>query len=424
MVGLPDLRLGHDLWQYERGFQGDKMVSLLGVVIANGFSPENRAFAGFLGRRDGFSALVVHHQWSGDEDSAPTFAASAHTRLLTADFGWRPNPTGRRILIAKVWSQFRLRFLMQRLPRAIRSFNPDVVYSSGQRWDCLAASHVADSLKIPQIIHLHYPIGWWLGRHVQRRLRECEAVIAVSDFIGRELVEHGVRRDRIHVVRYAIDLAEAAQLESRILVRRDLGIEDDCVVVGMIARLDRSKGQIETIQAFGQLARTHPRARLVVVGGQLQAGSGISVDELRRLADATGFGDRIVITGHRPNAARLLGGFDIFSHPSRKDASPYAVIEASAAGLPVVAWKDGGMAEIVKDGETGLLAPLDDVGGLAQRLDQLIGDATAARAMGAAGRERVKALFDPDQNSARFAGVVRQVTAERQRPSSRPSHVN
>ena len=397
-------------------------MRLLGFVMANGhspenrplYSPENRAFASLIALRAGaYDVRVVHHAWPGDRENVRRFAHESGAPVMTYDFGWRPNPEGRRPAYAKVWSRLRLAHALQRVTPRVAIWRPDVIYSSAQWWDCVAAGFVARRLGVPQVVHLHYPIGPWLGWSIAWQLRTCARVVAVSDFIRRDALAHGVPEERVAVVRNPFSLPEPLPHETRAVVRAELGVPPDARLIGMVARLDRTKGQRETIQAFGRVVRADPDARLVFVGGQAQAGSGMSVAELRAIADATDYGERILVAGNRSDVPKLLAAFDVFVHPSRQDASPYAVMEASASGLPVVGWDDGGVAEIVADGVTGLLAPLDEVGGLGDRLLRLTTDASLARAMGAAGRRRIAELFVPERSAAQFARVLAEAAGQR-----------
>ena len=388
-------------------------MKLLGLVMANGFSPENRALASLLALRAGaYDVRVVHHDWPGDREGARPFAEASRAPVTMYDFGWRPNPEGRRPVAAKVWSRLRLVYALMRVTPRLAAWRPDVVYSSAQWWDCIVAAWVARRLGAPHVVHLHYPIGPWLGWPVPRLLLTCARLIAASDFIRREALAHGIPDERVEVIRYPFPLPDLLPPETRAAGRSELGVPPDAPLIGMVARLDRTKGQCEAIQAFGRVARADPEARLVFVGGQMQAGSGMSVEELRAVADATDYGDRVIITGNRSDVPGLLAAFDVFVHPSRKDASPYSVIEAAAFGLPVVGWDDGGVAEIVADEVTGLLAPLDDVGGLGDRLLRLTAEPALARAMGAAGRRRVGEMFAPARSGAQFSALLRATAGD------------
>lgn len=141
----------------------------------------------------------------------------------------------------------------------------------------------------------------------------------------------------------------------------------------------------------------HPNAHLMLVGDESPPGTGV-VERIRNLVDDDPARRRVHLVGGRPHAEvlRLLQAADIFAHPSREEAFGLAVLEAMSAGLPIVAWDDGALPELVVDGETGLLPRTGDIAGLGRSLDALISDADLRRRLGQAGRERMERHFDPD----------------------------
>jgi glycosyltransferase involved in cell wall biosynthesis len=382
----------------------DSVVRILGVQIANGYAAEARVSARTLGLRDnGHDGLVIHHSWSGDLASAEAFERDARVRLVRIDTGWRPNPDGRRSIAAKAVSHLRFRATLPVMSWLAQRYAPDVVVSSQQQWDCFAASFIARHLKKPQVIHLHYNIGPWLGDGPLRRLRACDHVVAVSDFIRDQLLRYGVPSDRVTTIRNGMAPSPPSPASVRRAVRAELQIPADVPLIGIIARLDRFKGQRETLEAFARIARAHPTAQLLIVGG------GTLAAELATQARQTGFAERIHLVGPRNDVARLLAVLDVFIHPSRYDPCPLAVLEAAAAGLPVVAYADGGIPELVADGETGLLAPPGDVDGLAVRLAALLDGPDLRQRMGTAAKQRIATSYSPAAASRTFMDLLAQV---------------
>ena len=157
----------------------------------------------------------------------------------------------------------------------------------------------------------------------------------------------------------------------------------DAPLVGNVARLAPQKDHRTLIAA----ARLVPEADFVVAGdGELRA-------ELEQLAEGT----RVRFLGERDDVPELLASFDLFAFPSRFEGLCLAVIEAQAAGVPVVATPVGGIRESVVDGETGLLVPIGDAPALAAAIRRLLEDRDAARAMAAAARRRVRDRFSIDR---------------------------
>jgi glycosyltransferase involved in cell wall biosynthesis len=155
------------------------------------------------------------------------------------------------------------------------------------------------------------------------------------------------------------------------------------------------------LRALAELAPAEPRLRAVAVGfGELE-------HELPRLAAELGISDRVTFTGRRRDVRRLLPAFDLKCLPSRREAYPLAVMEAMAAGLPVVACDQGGVPELVSDGEHGLLFRSGDHLALAASLRRLLVDAPLRARMGAAARRRAEREFDIRLTVARYEALFR-----------------
>jgi glycosyltransferase involved in cell wall biosynthesis len=201
-------------------------------------------------------------------------------------------------------------------------------------------------------------------------------VIYTSD-IDRET--DGRRRLRTHVVYYGIDLerfssaSPAPPAEGRL--------------VGNVARLAPQKGQSVLLDAAPLVLERHPDARFVFVGdGELRG-------ELESRARRLGIADRVVFTGARRDVPELLASFSVFALPSYFEGLCYAVIEAQAAGVPVVATPVGGVRETVVPDETGLRCDPGDPLSLADGISRLLDDPMEARRLADEARRRVRERF-------------------------------
>jgi len=381
-------------------------MKLLGVQIANGYASEARVFASLLAHRpQHVSALVVAGIGPHDRQSAARFEADSGVRVETVDFGWRPSPPRGHSASAKMAQLARLHAALPRALNIARTFAPDIVYSSQQHWDCYVATRLAKALKRPHVIHLHYVIGPWLRRIVLTRLRHCNRVVAVSDFIRADAMRHGLSPERVTTIRNAMTLLPAASAQSRQAFRAEIGISAAAPLVGIAARLAPGKGQEDTIAAFANVVERFQDARLVI------AGDGETRPVLERQIERLNLAEHVLLLGRRSDIPRFLGAVDIFCHPSRSDPCPLAVLEAQAAGLPVVAYAEGGACEIVVDGVTGWLVPAGDLRLLAEALGCLVEDRGRAAGMGRAARERIERDFQPRDAALRFADLLGEVAA-------------
>ena len=171
----------------------------------------------------------------------------------------------------------------------------------------------------------------------------------------------------------------------------------DGPVIGAVGRFTAEKGHRFLLDAFGRVRRERPGARLVLVGyGELEA-------ELRAAA-----GPAVTFAGGR-DSAEMLPGFDLFVQPSLYESQGIAILEAMAAGCPVVATRVGGVPDVVRDGETGLLVRAADPEALATAILRLADSPELASRLASRGREFVRAEFSVDRMVAGYARLYREL---------------
>ena len=168
---------------------------------------------------------------------------------------------------------------------------------------------------------------------------------------------------------------------------REFDLEAGVPAGAMVAQLISIKGHWVLVDALAILKSRGVALNVVLFGrGRLER-------NVVALAEAAGVAGQIRFAGFRHDLHQWLGSFDFCVHPSFREALGVAVLQAGAAGIPVVGARVGGIPEIVKDGKTGLLFPPGDAGALATAVARIAGDSEAARAMGRRARERVETLF-------------------------------
>jgi glycosyltransferase involved in cell wall biosynthesis len=140
------------------------------------------------------------------------------------------------------------------------------------------------------------------------------------------------------------------------------------------------------------------------------AGDGPRAAELRVLAASLGIADRVTFLGHREDVDALLHEADAFVLPSRSEAFPNSVVEAMAAGLPVVAAGVGGLLELIDSGRDGVLVAPDDPAALAAALDALIADPSRARAIGDAAHDTIARRYSFDRMVRAFEELYRSLS--------------
>ena len=269
----------------------------------------------------------------------------------------------------------------------------------------------ARSLRIPSVATIHadwYPDGpadrarTWLASRARRGL--AAIVLAVSDSARQAYIAAG-RDTGSHVEVLRNGIVDRARPGSGSAVRRELGLDDDELVLTSLSALRSEKGFECAIDALRLLRPRFPRARLVI------AGEGPHEAAVR--AHAAGMGHAVLVVGHREDSMELLDATDVVVHPSRVDAFPTTLLEAMSAGVPVVATRVGGIPEIVDDASTGLLVESPaSPRSLAATLDGLLGDADLRRRLGAAGRARFERYFRAEPWVQRLRAVYDRVLAD------------
>ena len=229
--------------------------------------------------------------------------------------------------------------------------------------------------------------------------RLAARVLAVSDDTRRSLVAQGYPPQLVEVVHNGIDAgAEAAR--HGVGLRAELGVPEDAVLIGEIARLCDVKGQRDLIEA----AALVPGVHVALAGADLEQGGDYRA-MLERLAGDRGVASRVHFLGFRDDAAAVLDQLDVLVLPSWIEGLPVIVLEAMAHAKPVIATPVGGTAELVADGETGLLVPPGDPERLAGAIRTLASDPELRGRLGPAGRERVERDFSETAMTRRVLEV-------------------
>jgi len=236
-------------------------------------------------------------------------------------------------------------------------------------------------------------------RAVNRVLSYLPAgVFSVSAELGEHLVAEGFRRNQVKVVYNGIDVGPATNSEDRAQVRRELGVGDTTCVVGTIARLDPVKDLGNLIAAIGMLNTAGEQLAAAVIGdGPERAG-------LAGQAISAGLGRTVRFLGQRTDARRWLAGCDVYVNCSTSEGVSLTILEAMAAGLPIIATAVGGTPEVV-DNTCGRLVPARNPTALAEAIKTLMHSPSERANLGKAARARVESRFTLDRMIAEYKAV-------------------
>lgn len=302
---------------------------------------------------------------------------------------------------------------MLRLHACFRDFRPHVVFCLDHH-DAMTAGRFAGLASGARALVVASHATSLMGRRrlfglTDRLLMEfTRRVIAVSRTHAHHLCAHeGIERERIAVIENGIDLSAWPMVgaDSRRAARAALGLEESARVVLMVAGMRPEKGHDQLLEA---VARAKDAGRTLRV---LLAGDGEGREALEALALSLGIRGDVEFLGVRRDVARLLHASDVVVLPSVVEALPLALLEAMAAGTPVVASAVGSVPEVVEDGVTGLLVPPSDPSSLADRIGYILDDGPRAARIRENARERVAGRYSIDETAARYGDLFEDVMA-------------
>jgi glycosyltransferase involved in cell wall biosynthesis len=298
--------------------------------------------------------------------------------------------------------------MIPRLRRVIREFEPAVLHTHSYvlRYSLFAGVAAGEAAMVHTVHNLAEKETDFTGRLLHRLVfgRSVSAV-AVGEEVGQSYREmYGA--EPAATIRNGIDTACFRRPERRQEWRTEHGFKDDDFLVVAVGRLEPQKNPLAMIDAFAQAFSGDRHEHL------LMAGDGSLREDARMQAAESGVGARVHFLGVQAEVADILAASDVFALSSDWEGTPLAVMEAMAAGLPVVATAVGGVRELAPDGITGLLAPAGDTRALAAALSQVREDAGLRVSMSNAAIERSE-LFGVDTMVAEYAALFERLAGGR-----------
>ncbi len=296
--------------------------------------------------------------------------------------------------------------LAWRLKRLIQAERPDVVHLHSRRgadlWGGVAARMAGVSCVLSR--RVDNPEARWL---VALKYRLYDHVITISEGIRQVLLAEGLAPSRVTTVRSAVDAAPYLRDYDKPAFRASLGLPADAPVAGMVAQLIPRKGHRYMLAALKDVLPRHPALQVLVFGrGPLEA-------ELRQAIADQGLAGNVRLMGFVDNLPEILGCLDLLVHPADMEGLGVSLLQASAARVPIIATRAGGMPEAVRDDVNGLLIAPGDVRALAAAMNRLLDDATLRARMGDAGRKRVLDEFSVEAMCEGNLGVYRKILTAR-----------
>lgn len=233
--------------------------------------------------------------------------------------------------------------------------------------------------------------------------RVTDRIVTVADAMAEKAAAAGVApRDKFTTIHSGMDLDSFLEAKKdRARVRDELGIAEDELVVGKIARLFHLKGHKYLFRAAKEIVRRVPRVRFLLVG------DGILKGRFERQLEEMGIFEHFIFTGLVPPemVSRMISAMDVVVHASLREGLARVLPQAMAEGVPVVSFDIDGACDIVRDGSNGFLVEAEDVAGLEKALLALLDDEELRKRLGENGRKTVDPIFREEYMVEKIASL-------------------
>lgn len=239
--------------------------------------------------------------------------------------------------------------------------------------------------------HIFYGYGgrvlsWFYILAERVASRFCDRIVALTPLEKEDYVRLKVaKEENIVVIPVGVDIERYLKEEGDADIREELGIDPDLPLIGWVGRLEEVKGCFDFLKACSIVGERFPMARFLMVGDGLLRG------DIEQWIKKHGLEDRVFLLGYRRDVPRIMKAMDLYVLTSRNEGLGMGVVEAMAAGRPVVATGVGGVPTAVVDRVTGLLVPPGRPDEIADAIAIILSNPSMAEGMGRAGRERARA---------------------------------
>ncbi len=216
-------------------------------------------------------------------------------------------------------------------------------------------------------------------------------------------------REKIRKIYSGIDVNEFKRTDKRDEIRRTLGLKQNDIAVGQVSKLWEGKGHCDIIEACVEIFEKVPNVKVFFIG------EGPIRKKLENIVLQKGFGNRIIFLGFLNNVAQVTAAMDIAVLASYYEGMGRVILEAMAAGLPVIATRVGGIVDLVVDNKTGILVDAHSPDQIAKAAIRLARDVTLRKQMGLAGKERADSSFSAGEMIAQIDMLYTEVLAEHEK---------
>ncbi len=302
----------------------------------------------------------------------------------------------------------------------IRAMQPDVVHTHSSKAGVIGR-YAAWAERVPAVVHtIHglpfHPYQSKLKNAIyiaseRAAAKRCHAIVSVADAMTQQALDAGIGKpDQYRTIYSGMEIEPFLQASTeRSAVRERLGLTEDDVVLGTVARLAELKGHDDLLDMLPNLVDKCPNVKLLWVG------DGWWRERLTRRIEQLNMQDRIVMTGlvEPKEIPSLISAMDVLVHPSYREGLPRTVPQALLTGVPVASYDCDGAPEVCLEGQTGKLIPTGDTAALATALEWLVHHPTERHAMGQAGQALCREHFDKATMVQQLIALYEQLLSDK-----------
>lgn len=290
------------------------------------------------------------------------------------------------------------------LREAIQCCAPHLVHANSLAMGRLTGA-IAEEITIPCLAHLRDIIK--LSNAAVDDLNHNRLLIAVSEATKKFHVAQGLDTDKTNVVYNGVDCERFEPRNTTGWLKQELNLPDDAFLIAAIGQIGLRKGQDILVEAALCSAALLPNAYYLLIGERNSSKTeSIEFERniFRRFAES-GFESRLCRLGYRHDVERLLNEIDLFVHPAKQEPLGRVLLEAAAAGVPIIATDVGGTGEILRDGESARLIPPNDSRKLSEAIVDLYGDPQQGARLAKQARQRIQEHFNIEHASMELASL-------------------
>ncbi len=292
----------------------------------------------------------------------------------------------------------------------------NLIHTHGYKSNFYTAAAVPGK-KVPMITTCHN----WLGDDIKMKLyarldkvflNRFDKIIAVSDAVKQEILNHGISSEKLVTIYNGIDIKRFNNRINENNIRKKLGIEDDCKVIGTVGRLSEEKGHIYFLKAAEKVLQKYPRVVFLIVGdGPLRE---YLEEKACRIADKL-YSQKVIsqnpfiFTGVRNDISTIYSIMDIFVLPSLTEGLPMVLLEAMASRKTVVATDVGAVSSVFEHGRSGVLIEPGNVNNLSMEIMELLANPQKIQKMANHARQKVELEFSSKIMTEKYLDVYQDV---------------